>query len=108
MTYLARKSRLALTTYFDFQVINFFPVNGSVVAQIGANGSVTAKGGYQARVERILKGKFEYNRQFPYYIPPKSVMTMVQGFARYIRFLDPNGYARVSKYEVNTVFLNKK
>lgn len=113
MTYLARKSRLALTTYFDFQIINIFPVNGSVVAQtsggqISANGSVTAKGGYEALVGGVLTGKIEYNRQLSYYIPPKSVTSQVQGYARYIRFLDPNGYARISKYKVITVFLDKK
>lgn len=92
--------------------------------QIGASGSVTTKGGAQgaigiaatsgaqagisAGVESILTGKFQYNRQFPYYIPPKSAMSFVQGFARYFKFLNPSGYARVSKYEVTTVFLDEK
>ena len=105
--------RLALTTYFDFQIINIFPVNGSVVAQtsggqISANGSVTAKGGYEALVGGVITGQIEYNRQLSYYIPPTSVMSQVQGYARYSRFLDPNGYARISKYKVITVFLDKK
>ncbi|KAK2566034.1 Matrix metalloproteinase-9 [Acropora cervicornis] len=81
-------------------IINIFPVNGSVVAQtsggqISANGSVTAKGGHEALAGGILTGKIEYSRRLSYYIPPKSVMSQVQGYARYIRFLDPNGYARI-------------
>lgn len=44
----------------------------------------------------IYHGAYVYNREIPYYIPPKTYNPHI--IARHPMFLDPRGLARVSKW----------
>ena len=63
------------------------------------NVSVTSRPGIPnppvAKHPGIYQGAFVYNREIPYYIPPLSYDPQV--IARNSKFMDPRGFARVSK-----------
>lgn len=74
----------------------------TTTAQSGMISSLNATIGIQTRISGepaqhpgIYHGAFVYNRQIPYYIPPKTYNPHI--IARNKEFLDTRGFARVSK-----------
>lgn len=78
----------------------------AVTGQTGMQTTINASVGWQVRRPGaqagaashpgIFHGAFVYNRAIPYYIPPKAYNPHIA--ARHQEFLDPRGFARVSKY----------
>ena len=75
-------------------------------AQRGAQGDVDisattgVKAGVTALATGIYNGKFVFNPNIPYYIPPRPMSSSTQMIAQNNLFLDQRGLARVSKYEI--------
>lgn len=74
----------------------------TITGPAGMIGSINATIGLQTRISGepaqhpgIYHGAFVYNRQIPYYIPPKPYNPHI--IARNKEFLDTRGFARVSK-----------
>ena len=67
-------------------------ISGEISTKIGAQTRIS---GAPARHPGIYHGAFVYNREIPYYIPPKTYNAHL--ISRNKEFLDPRGFARVSK-----------
>ena len=71
-------------------------ITGQNISSINAKiGLLTRISGEPAQHPGIYHGAFVYNRQIPYYIPPKTYNPHI--IARNKEFVDTRGFARVSK-----------